>query len=86
MYQSSSCSNTPCSESACPPLNESGLQKALALFAEFKMTFLEEGDRQKIWDSQNSKWGPDFNYTISTSIGSIRIPIKVNATNPVPVH
>jgi hypothetical protein len=41
-------------------LNESGLQKALALFAEFKMTFLEEGDRQKIWDSQNSKWGPDF--------------------------
>jgi len=39
---------------------ESDLRKALALFAEFKMTFLEEGDRQKIWDSQNSKWGPDF--------------------------
>ncbi len=60
MSQQSSCSNTPCSKINCPPLNESGLRKALALFAEFKMTFLEEGDRQKIWDSQNSKWGPDF--------------------------
>lgn len=58
-----SCSNAPCSES-CPPLHESGLRKALALFAEFKMTFLEEGDRQKIWDSQNSKWGPDFKIEI----------------------
>jgi len=59
MSQSSSCSTGQCSE-ACPPLNESDLRKALALFAEFKMTFLEEGDKQKIWDSQNSKWGPDF--------------------------
>jgi hypothetical protein len=41
-------------------LTESDLRKALALFAEFKMTFLEKGDRQQIWDSQNSKWGPDF--------------------------
>ena len=70
MYQSPSCSSAPCSEYACPPLNESDLRKALALFAEFKMTFLEEGDRQKIWDSQNSKWGPDFKIEERNTKGS----------------
>ena len=70
MSQQSSCSTGQCSGYACPPLNESDLRKALALFAEFKMTFLEEGDRQKIWDSQNSKWGPDFKIEERNTKGS----------------
>jgi len=47
----------------CPPdgdINEGDLQIASKLFAEFKMTFLEPDDRQKIWDSDKNGWGNDF--------------------------
>ena len=85
MSQSSSCSTCQCSE-ACPPLNESDLRKALALFAEFKMTFLEEGDRQKIWDSQNSKWGPDFKIEIFPYQPKERLKLQGKGTIKGLVH
>lgn len=44
----------------CPMLNEGHLQIAAKIFAEFKMTFLEPNDRQKIWDSDKKGWGIDF--------------------------
>jgi len=44
----------------CPMLNEGHLQIAAKIFAEFKMTFLEPDDRQKIWDSDKKGWGNDF--------------------------
>jgi len=40
----------------CPMLNEGHLQIAAKIFAEFKMTFLEPNDRQKIWDSDKKGW------------------------------
>ncbi len=42
--------------SQCPVLNEGHLQIAAKIFAEFKMTFLEPDDRQKIWDSDKKGW------------------------------
>jgi len=56
---SSDVCGTACS-SQCPVLNEGHLQIAAKIFAEFKMTFLEQDDRQKIWDSDKKGWGNPF--------------------------
>jgi hypothetical protein len=59
--RSSATCGTACS-SQCPPrdMNEGDLQIAAKIFAEFKMTFLEQDDRQKIWDSDKKGWGNPF--------------------------
>ena len=33
------------------------LKKALKLFAEFKVTFLEIGDKQNVWNENKNGWG-----------------------------
>lgn len=42
-------------------LTEYELTKALKLFAEFKVTFLEDGDKQKIWNETTTTWDDEVN-------------------------